>query len=263
VKLKNVQIKVDGFYLKGSIYEPEKRFLQHETPLVILCHGIPRGDTPTTGVQEDKDEGYPGLARRCCEEGFFVFHFNFRGTGESGGNFDLFGWTRDLQAVLNYFEENGLHNNFYLWGFSGGAAVSTYVTANDPRVKALILAACPLQFNNLFTLRELGKRVSWYRDIGIIRDPAFPRDPEQWLQNIYRINPSQYIAKIAPRPLLVMHGSEDELIPCEQAEQLYELAGNPKELHIFPGAGHQLRKEPKVIDKGLQWLKKTREGTGL
>jgi fermentation-respiration switch protein FrsA (DUF1100 family) len=256
VIIKSVRIEVDGFYLVGNICEPEKSFLRGKKSLLILCHGIPRGNIPTAGEQEEKDGGYPELALRCCTEGFSVFHFNFRGTGESGGNFDLFGWTRDLQAILNYFEKTGSYSSFYLWGFSGGAAVSTFVAANDPRVGALALAACPSRFNAIFTPENLDERISWYREMGIIREPAFPPDPGQWLQDIYRINPFQHIAKIAPRPLLVLHGAADELIPHQQAVELYELAGKPKDLIILPGAGHQLRKEQEAVNRGLQWLKK-------
>jgi fermentation-respiration switch protein FrsA (DUF1100 family) len=46
------------------------------------------------------------------------------------------------------------------------------------------------------------------------------------------------VGRIAPRPLLFIHGGADDLIPVEEAEALYELAGEPKELWIVPGVGH-------------------------
>jgi len=40
-------------------------------------------------------------------------------------------------------------------------------------------------------------------------------------------------------PLLVIHGEWDELIPLQQAVELYDtLAHVPRELLIIPGAGH-------------------------
>ena len=48
----------------------------------------------------------------------------------------------------------------------------------------------------------------------------------------------QAAARIAPIPLLVVHGDQDLYFPPDHAEQLYAAAGDPKELWIVPGFGH-------------------------
>ena len=48
-------------------------------------------------------------------------------------------------------------------------------------------------------------------------------------------------ARLAPRPLLLVHGEADYRLSYHCSEQVYELAQEPKELVIIPGAGHGLR----------------------
>ncbi|MCI0438573.1 MAG: prolyl oligopeptidase family serine peptidase, partial [Chloroflexi bacterium] len=48
-------------------------------------------------------------------------------------------------------------------------------------------------------------------------------------------------AAVSPRPLLLVHGQDDYRLPPQCSEQIYEWAREPKELVIYPGAGHGLR----------------------
>ena len=47
--------------------------------------------------------------------------------------------------------------------------------------------------------------------------------------------------RLSPRPLLLVHGEKDTRLPPRCSEQIYELAQEPKELMLIPGAGHGLR----------------------
>jgi len=51
-------------------------------------------------------------------------------------------------------------------------------------------------------------------------------------------DPIATIQKIAPRPLLIVHGEEDTTIPARMSRELFEKANDPKNLLIVPGAGH-------------------------
>jgi pimeloyl-ACP methyl ester carboxylesterase len=50
--------------------------------------------------------------------------------------------------------------------------------------------------------------------------------------------PEDVIGKIAPTPVLVVHGADDRLFPPSHARALYEAAGEPKRLLIGEGFGH-------------------------
>ena len=253
IKEEAISIQVeDKITLRGRVYrEPHAH-----KPLLILCHGLPPAPAEKKPDPVEEDGGYPALARRCAQAlSIPVFHFNFRGTGESGGDFDLSGWRRDLTAFLDYWEQGESVSDFILWGFSAGGAVSACVAASDPRVKILILAASPAGFRELFPPEGLPELLTRFRATGIIRDSDFPPDPAQWLENIYAADPALHLSGFAPRPLLIVHGSGDELIPLRHAFKLFHAAKAGRQLRILPGAIHQLRKEEKAIETCLEWLR--------
>ena len=244
-----VVLQVDGISIVGQLFLPDE---ENQHPVVCLCHGVPSGNPPDPG-----DGGYPALAERICRDGYTVFIFNFRGAGDSGGNMDILGWTRDLQAVVDYLRNRaGIdRSNLALVGFSAGAAVSIYVASQDERISGVAACACPADFS-LFTERDDPQAViDNYRNIGAIRDADFPPSIEEWFDNLRLVTPVNHVAGISPRPVLFVHGSQDETVPLDHARQLYEMAGEPKQLMVIDGAGHRLRQEDKVVAAVLDWLK--------
>jgi len=65
----------------------------------------------------------------------------------------------------------------------------------------------------------------------------------------------RYVAEIAPRPLLLMHGSQDTTVEVSHAYKLYERAGEPKQIIIVDGAEHRLRQNERAMAIALDWLK--------
>ena len=247
MRIKSVNLKVDGIDIVGHFYLPEGDMPYHT---VCTCRGIPAGPPDPSAI------GYAALAEYLCASGLAVLIFNFRGTGESGGNLDMLGWTRDLGAMLDYLcaLDEVDKSRLSLLGFSGGAAVSVYVAAKDKRVSSVAAGACPAEFG-LWTREEPQSIVDHFRDIGAIRDNEFPPSPHQWLDGFKIVKPIDYIAQIAPRPLLLVHGDEDETVSLEDAHRLYAQAGEPKKLVIVEGAGHRLRHDERAMAIVLDWLK--------
>ena len=67
--------------------------------------------------------------------------------------------------------------------------------------------------------------------------------------------PADAAARIAPTPLLIVHGDKDEYFPVDHAEQLYDAAHQPKELWIVPGFGHaEGGATPALLDRIGGWL---------
>ena len=246
---KSITLEIDGIELAGQLYLPGGNN-SPPYPAVCICHGIPSGNAGPD------DPGYPALAERFVGRGFMVAVFNFRGCGLSGGNFDLRGWTRDLKAVIDYLCSLGEvdRSRLSLLGFSGGAAVSVCVAAQDKRVTAVAACACPAKFTTIADLDRLSATVEYFRGIGIIRDENFPLNPDEWLDGLRQVNPLRYIARIAPRPLLLVHGSEDDLVNVADATRLYQQAREPKKLVIIEGAGHRLRRDERAMREVIRWL---------
>src|SRR5512139_3310957 len=93
MKIEPISWKSDRLTIRGEIYLPSGT--TGPFPALVLCHGIP------AKVKGPDDRGYPVLAELFCGKGFLVMIFNFRGAGQSEGDFDILGWTRDLEKGLN------------------------------------------------------------------------------------------------------------------------------------------------------------------
>lgn len=55
---------------------------------------------------------------------------------------------------------------------------------------------------------------------------------------LLQFQPQEHAAKISPRPLLIVHGSDNQLHKAEEAQKLYDAALEPKELVFLEGHGH-------------------------
>ncbi len=61
--------------------------------------------------------------------------------------------------------------------------------------------------------------------------------------------------ELAPKPLLLIHGDADTILPAESSQALYDRAGEPKTLKILPGVGHRLAEAAdEVFDLVADWL---------
>ena len=64
--------------------------------------------------------------------------------------------------------------------------------------------------------------------------------------------------KLAPRPLLVVHGKADTRLPYSCGEQIYHWAQEPKQLVLYEGAEHRLDECADALDQLLtQWIPAT------
>lgn len=250
---KNITLKVDSLAISGQLYIPEKR--NRLSPAICICHGIPSGQTTPAG------KGYPQLAKRLCDEGFVTLFFNFRGTGASEGNFEIAGWIRDLQAAIDYLWNVPSidRSKISLLGFSAGAAVSIYVASKDSRISAIAACACPAEFKLDPGRDKRQPAIDYFRGLGIIRDKDFPPSIENWFESFKTVSPADSIADIAPRPLLLVHSRDDEIVPVNHAHTLYERAGEPKKLVIINGSDHRLRLNEEALNIVIDWLKSQSE----
>ncbi len=247
---RDITLEVDGLKLMGRLYLPGGSDCG-PYPAVCICHGIPAERYDPAG------DSYPQLAERVCGEGIAALTVKFRGAGTSGGDIDLPGWTRDLAAAIDYLaaQTEVDSSRLGLLGFSGGAAVSICVAAEDERISAVASCASPAEFASLVGEDESEDIIKNMRDIGAIRDNNFPPSAEEWFEGFRSFSPVASVAGISPRALLLVHGSEDDVVPVSHAYRLYDRAGEPKEMVVIDGAGHRLKQEEKAMAISLDWLK--------
>ncbi len=240
-------IEANGVRLYSELYLPEGK---PPFPTVCICHGIP------ARIPDPTDRGYPILAETICKGGFAAMIFNFRGAGLSSGDFDVPGWLDDLNAVLEHLfnlpeiDQKQVH----LLGFSAGAAASICVAAEDKRIKSVISCSSPDRFTIVNEANAAGV-ISGYREIGIIKDPAFPLSVKEWAARFSQVKPVDCISKISPRPVFIVQGDADDIVPVNRAYNLYKAAVEPKKLLILPGGTHRLRTDERAVTAIKDWLK--------
>ena len=249
MNIEKISWESDGLRINGEVYLPAGR--TGTFPALVICHGIP------AKVKDPDDRGYPLLAERFCREGFEVLIFNFRGAGLSEGDFDILGWSRDLEGGLDYLalRREVDPQRIFLMGFSGGAAVSIYVAAHRKEIAALVSCASPAEFRDLATGKGWVDFLAHARDVGIIKDSAFPPSLEGWKKSFQTVRPVDWIDKIPPRPLLIIHGTGDEVVDVGQAQSLYRKVKGKAEAFFIEDGTHRLRMDERAMDKALEWLK--------
>lgn len=63
------------------------------------------------------------------------------------------------------------------------------------------------------------------------------------------------VAQVSPRPLLLVHGAADEVLPAASSRNIFARARQPKELRIYPGCRHGLDQCRAEVDQDvLRWL---------
>ncbi|QGK72280.1 alpha/beta fold hydrolase [Allosaccharopolyspora coralli] len=86
---------------------------------------------------------------------------------------------------------------------------------------------------------DLDDRTDGYVGAELYRAPGFGSGVTlESADMLLRFSPESVAHRIAPRPLFVVHGGENELHKPEEARSLYEHAEEPKRLEIIEGAGH-------------------------
>jgi uncharacterized protein len=216
---------------------------------VVLSHGFPEAGQ-TAGAPSS---GYPQLATRlAAETGATVLTFDFRGTGESEGDFSLRGWRADLAAGAQMLKAVPGIERIWLVGFAIGGTLSMCEAADDPSVAGVAALAPPAEFADRGG--DPRRFVAQARAAGVIRTRGFPSDPSAWARELREVHPMQLVAKIPPRPLLIVHGANDDIVPLTDARELVDAANDSAELRVLAGAGHMLLHDPRAIALLLGWF---------
>ncbi len=220
-------------------------------PGLVLCHGFPAGP----GGARTSAQTYPELADRlAADTGWTVLTFNFRGTGASEGDSSLGGWLDDLRSAIDYMlEEEGV-SGVWLAGSSTGGALAICQAAEDERVRGVATLAAPADFAGWAVDPE--GFLEHARQVGVVRDPAFPADFASWARELVEIRPVSAVGKIPPRPLLIVHGADDETVPLQDARILADAAQDEVELRVLAEAGHRLRHDPRAVALLLGWMER-------
>ncbi len=193
---------------------------------VVLVHG--RGATRREGMR---------YAKSLLAAGFNLLAIDLRHWRQDESIQTTMGYheKKDVVAAVDFLLKTKNIESIGIMGFSMGAATCMLAMAADKRIEAGI-------FNSGFAnvedvLAEAGKR-----DFGLPRYPLIPL-----VMRIFAFradidldnnNPEDKIGEIAPRPVLIMHGTGDNTVYYPHSQRLYAAAKEPKELWTVEGATH-------------------------
>jgi putative redox protein len=217
---------------------------------VVLLPGFPRG----TGGAAMSGNTYRQLADQVAAgTGSAALTFNYRGTSSSEGDFSIEGWLADIRAAIDALSSRSDISGICLCGFRLGGTLAIMTAADDDRVRGVATFAAPA------SLRAWVRDPSWFleyaRRVGALRSADFPPDPVAWVRAISNLDPIAAAARVSPRPLLIVHGTRDEVVPADDARRLARAApGRQTEVRYIQNGAHRLRHDPRAVAMLSGWL---------
>ncbi|MBI2755757.1 MAG: alpha/beta hydrolase [Chloroflexi bacterium] len=213
------ETRICGWFFRASTDQP--------APAIIICHGAWTGRRECTP-----------LALRFRDAGYHVLTFDFRAHGMSEGRYITVGHheMKDVLGAVDYLlQRNEVDaSRIATIGFSMGAASSLLAAARSPHIAAVVADSAYADFCDAVSYS--------FHQVG--RLPAYPFAPVAllWGQFLVKVDaralrPVDSVGQIT-RPVLFIHGADDEIVPTRQAQMLFDAAGGPKELWLVPGARH-------------------------
>jgi fermentation-respiration switch protein FrsA (DUF1100 family) len=161
--------------------------------------------------------------------GWNVLAFDYRGYGKSEGRVSRAGTIRDAHAALDHLlsRRDVDSSRIVAFGQSLGGAVGIVLTAERREIRGIAVDGAFDSYRRI---------VAWH----VRRNPLllacawwYPR-----LMVGTGYDPVDYVSRIAPRPIFIMHGTADGVVDPQMARTLYDAAGEPKELWLVEGADH-------------------------
>ncbi len=205
-----------GFKLAGHLALPESRRMR-ALPGVVLCPGFP---SAANGGSRAAERIYPLADRIAQNMEWAALVLNYRGCGDSEGDFSLDGWTDDVGSAVEHLNLLEQVEGVWLAGFGIGGALAAYVAQEDPRVRGVATMGAPVDL---------------------------------WSETARSFKVDRCAAEIAPRPMLVLHGTDDREVSPLDARAIADAHGDAG-LRIISGAGHRLHSDPRSIAILLGWL---------
>ena len=220
-----------GHELVGSLYLAATA---DPCPALILLHGIP-------GSEKNYD-----IAYRLRDLGWHTLVLHFRGNWGSEGDYDMLTQPDDALAAVDFLLNTDAEwkvdpDRVAMLGFSLGNRAALVAAQRDSRIGAVISVAGFSDFEEV-TLSD----AAYASSTPFLRGTTARGLSAQWQKLAGPDNPINRIAQIN-RPLLIVHGTQDDTVPYWMASALHEASGKRAELvpiedadHVFTGHRKQL-----------------------
>ncbi|MDO9303349.1 MAG: alpha/beta hydrolase [Anaerolineales bacterium] len=203
VKFQEVDLLTEDGIRLSAWYTPPKN-----GTVILLAHGY--GDNRPEWV-------HVFLAKAD----YGVLAWDARAHGESDGEISTVGYfeVMDVKAGLDYVSTQPDIKHIGAWGGSMGGATMIRAAAQFPQIEALVVdspySSLDDEFDYLVPYPFINLLVKFFAEI-------------QTGLDINTLRPVDEIAKISPRPVYIIQGAGDKVVPAGTAEQLFNAAGEPR-----------------------------------
>lgn len=207
--------------------------------VVLMCHGF-------TGTRIEFRRLFVRMARRLAEDGLAVATFDYRGNGESSGEFQdmtVESLIQDGAAAVDFLKERVAPAQLRLGvlGFSMGGLVASYLTKERPReIDCVVLwaaVACSARVLRGFLGCSIPEALEHY---------SFPLDRDGWvlgrpfLEQLTTTCSSKVLAE-SGKPTLIVHSRDDKTVDVDNATEFAQAlteAGIEHDVVLLRRGGH-------------------------
>ncbi|APE28300.1 alpha/beta hydrolase family protein [Aurantiacibacter gangjinensis] len=225
----------DGLSIHAYLTLPKGRG-EEDLPLIVYPHGGPYGVRDT--------DRYNDMVQLLANRGYAVIQPNYRGSGGYGEAFELMGngqigraMQDDLDDAVAHLVAEGIVDpeRVCILGSSYGGYAAMWGAIRNPEIYR-----CAASFAGVSHFE---------RQLAHDRDYLFGRNRGRWWNRVDGnqsnfdlddVSPAVQVARLT-RPLLLVHGEEDDIVPHDQYRLMVsraESAGVEIETLSFPDAGH-------------------------
>ena len=268
-----VSFRSDGLTIRGILHLPAGMEPGERRPAFLVLHGFGGNKTSDNCVRP---------CRMLTDLGYVTLRFDMRGCGESDGEFgriiclEQVEDTKAAHAWLSARPEVDPERIGAI-GSSFGAAVAVYTAGVHHGIAAVISSGgwgdgarkfrgqhpTPESWKKFTDMLQAGKRhraetgeslmVPRYDIVPIpphlrnnLATNSVSEFPAETAQSMYDFVADDVVGNIAPRPLLLLHSSEDSVTPTEQSIEMFKRAGQPTDLHLTADTDHFMFAESNV-----------------
>lgn len=229
-------VPLRGWFMPGLL--PEGQVTARR--VIVMVHGA-------RANRADPGTGLLDLSAALARHGFAVLALDLRGMGQSPraplsmGLFeqcDVLGAVDYLRSGRLPYPDLGRPRAIGGWGVSMGAATLLVAAAREPAIRAVVADSAYAEVEPL-----MRRQIAAYSPLVQALLPGITRSA-RLLHGIdfHQVRPVASVARLAPRPLLIIQGADDTLNRPDDVRELATAAQRAPHAHvqvwIVPGAGH-------------------------
>ena len=166
-----------------------------------------------------------------ASHGYGVLAWDFHAHGKSGGEFSSLGYyeVRDVKAALDYALAQPDVKHIGAWGGSMGAVTMIRAAAQYPQIEALVADSPFSTLEDEFDLRVpypvIRPLIRFFAEMEIRREHG--PGPQRWTMSTR-----------SARPVYIIQGMGDAMLPLNSAQRIFDAAGEPKFLWMEADVPH-------------------------